>query len=299
MYHFLRSKKGFTVMELFTCIIVLGILCAVAVPIFSVSLKKQKINECNNNLQMMTTVIQEAMYGMMDNGKKQEFYVVGTGYGREPNSKWYVSCTDDGTLLRDADGNVKASHWTHIPNGNGKCYFCNSTINSGTKMAVTAMVLDSKGHLAYWKNTDGFCNEDVGWVYGNPFSCNNTYCYKLCYNADQCVTLGDIRCGYRPDTYEDYNDGCNHGYFLKKQALADVKMYEYFANGEIPVCPFSKDESNPVYYVMGDGTVICGCKECAKAKHDEKFCSSAVKKSGYWIASGQKSAADFEGWKVF
>ena len=93
MYHFLRSKKGFTIMELFTCIIVLGILCAVAVPIYSGVSKKQKIQECENNCQMISTVIQEAMYGMMDNGKKQDSIPLGDG--KKTLKDWVNSKTSD------------------------------------------------------------------------------------------------------------------------------------------------------------------------------------------------------------
>lgn len=72
MFRFLRSEKGFTVVELAAVLIVLGILTAVAVPLFAVSLKSQKRKDCRNQALVVETLVQQAMYGMIDNGKKQE-----------------------------------------------------------------------------------------------------------------------------------------------------------------------------------------------------------------------------------
>lgn len=66
-----KTKKGFTMVEIFICVTVLGILTAVAVPIFTVSLKKRKQEDCNNQKQMISTTVKEAMAGMMDSGKAQ------------------------------------------------------------------------------------------------------------------------------------------------------------------------------------------------------------------------------------
>lgn len=71
MFRFLCSKKGFTLVELLIVITVLGILVAIAVPIFSASLKKQRQDDCRNQCLVIETAIQQAMYGMMDNGRKQ------------------------------------------------------------------------------------------------------------------------------------------------------------------------------------------------------------------------------------
>ena len=72
MFKFLLSKKGFTLTEIFTVVVIIAILAAVAVPIFSSSVKKQKQNECQNNRTIISTAVEQVMYGMIDNGKKQE-----------------------------------------------------------------------------------------------------------------------------------------------------------------------------------------------------------------------------------
>ncbi len=77
VFRFLHSKKGFTLTEIFMCVAVLGILTAVAVPIFNVSLKKRRYEDSCSQAQMIQTTIQQIMYGMIDNGKKQdEIYLI-------------------------------------------------------------------------------------------------------------------------------------------------------------------------------------------------------------------------------
>ena len=71
LYRFLISKKGFTMMEILIVVAVLGILVAVAVPIFDGSLKTQKRNDCRNQKLVIETTVKQAMYGMLDNGRRQ------------------------------------------------------------------------------------------------------------------------------------------------------------------------------------------------------------------------------------
>ena len=80
-------------------------------------------------------------------------------------------------------------------------------------------------------------------------------------------TISDLRGGYRPQNILDYNEGCKHGYYLKKKKLNEPKpiaFYNYLANAEIPVCPFADDENSQdyYYYIFEDGTVICSCPKC-------------------------------------
>ncbi len=72
LYRFLISKKGFTMMEMLIAVAVIGILVAVAVPIFDGSLKVQKRNDCRNQRLVLETAVKQAMYGMFDNGRRQE-----------------------------------------------------------------------------------------------------------------------------------------------------------------------------------------------------------------------------------
>ncbi len=68
---FFKSKKGFTLVEIMIVVIVMGILVAVAVPVYNVTLERQKKSDCNNNRIVISNVLAEATNGMFDNGKKQ------------------------------------------------------------------------------------------------------------------------------------------------------------------------------------------------------------------------------------
>ena len=72
LYKFLRSEKGYTFVEVMIVVVVLGILVAVGVPIFSAGIKSQKIKDCNNQRVVVQSLVQEAMGGMIDNGRMQE-----------------------------------------------------------------------------------------------------------------------------------------------------------------------------------------------------------------------------------
>ena len=242
MYHFLRSKKGFTLTEIFTCIIILGILCAVGVPLYTGVSKKHKIQECDNNCQMISTVIQEVMYGMVDNGKKQEYFIKGA------ESDW-MSCNAPNNymfFLSDNKADCQKScviYFKHFNlSGPGDRYWQIASLVSRNRISSLGSEFTVNGK--YYKN--------------------NYWCSEISDDEFYGLRIGDIRGGYRPDTYKDYNDGCDHGYFLKKKALADRFLTEYLANAEVPVCPFDKDGIYH-YYVFADGTVLCSCPDCVNA----------------------------------
>lgn len=68
---FLRDKKGFSLTELMLVVVVMSILVAVAIPVYRGVSKTQRVNDCIMNRQMISVAVQEAMTGMLDNGKKQ------------------------------------------------------------------------------------------------------------------------------------------------------------------------------------------------------------------------------------
>lgn len=194
LYKYFLSKKGFTMMEILICVLVLGILVGVAVPIFSNVIKIRRRQDCKNQRTVIEGLVSEAMTGMMDNGKKQP--------------KIYFD-------------KVQADHKTTYPTTEG----------------------------------DG----------------DNAYEGKECFilaptgNGKVAFTLGDLRGGYRPLQYDDYSEGFDYGYFLKKEKLKNVMFYTYCVNHEPPICPFSEDGDPKYYYIFEDGTVLCEHEYC----HDE------------------------------
>lgn len=68
----LNNKKGFSLVEIMIVVVILGILVAVAIPVYNGISKSRKIDDCFMNREMISFVVQEAMNGMLDNGKKQD-----------------------------------------------------------------------------------------------------------------------------------------------------------------------------------------------------------------------------------
>lgn len=198
LYRYLLSKKGFTLVEMLVVVVIMSILVAVAVPVFSSTVTLQKKKDCKNQRVIVEGLVLEAMTGMMDNGKAQ----------------------------KDTNGNLKI-------------YF-----NKVHDLRKTQ-----------YPQTDG--------------DSDNAYEDKDCFilapnnvNGKQAFTLGDLRGHYRPPEYDEYSEGCDAGFFLKKSKLEDVRFYTYCANHEPPICPFS-DEDDPIYYyIFEDGTVLCPNEAC-------------------------------------
>ncbi len=191
LYRYLLSKKGFTMMEILICVLILGILVGIAVPIFSNVIAIRKKQDCQNQRVVVEGLVSEAMTGMMDNGKKQP--------------KIYFN-------------RVQGDHKTTYPE--------------------------------------------------TPGDSDNAYQGEECFllaptaNGQVAFTLGDLRGGYRDINIEEYNKGCDYGYFLKKEKLKNIMFYTYCVNHEPPVCPFSDDDNPIYYYIFEDGTVLCPNEAC-------------------------------------
>lgn len=393
------TRRGFTFIEVMVVIIVLGILTAVAVPVFSANIRRQRVKDCYMQRVMISAQVQEAMLGMMDNGNKQPVIPINNCFS---NHTHYVR-QSDGSLREeacydnarnDADGSLADAYGFNLDDlkrysdnktyaavqryfisdkRDGICDFCGAPMlwaytNSGHVDDAHVIYKDSAGNDLEANNTYNgirafnasrntrnqsyYVYNQIVYDYSNGYLTNQSGEYELDKNGntqpfiyaiprttvngegvtsvvtteignivaatnangdllvdkhgyltvakvysdylgndtfdqsfaddegsiitpngflrlDETLTLADIRGGYRPNTYPDdwdcYQAGCSGGYFLKKKALQDVPFYTYFANQEMPKCPFDKDDGSDedyFYYISADGKVYCTCPYC-------------------------------------
>lgn len=291
MYKFLRSEKGFTVVELLICVLILSVVSGVAIPIVDKKQKSQKALDCENNCLMMTTVIQEAMEGMLDNGKKQTFHVnnnhanpAGAQYLRAYVMNWVFVCENYKQTGASKSG-FSNDTFMLLPianNGGGGMVWSKSRTEDYNR-AQSHIFLSStySNHSHYnWSQVATKLYDIYGSRLYHPSGSEQTEPYMFVIsNDDTCVTLGDIRGGYRDSSVATYNDGCKYGAFLKNKELAAVPISKYFPDEEVPVCPFDKSGEYS-YFVLIDGTVVCNCPTCLNLKHKYGYKDTPKAKPG-------------------
>lgn len=225
LYRMFLSKRGYTFTEVLIVLVVLGILTAIAVPIFNSGYKNQAIKDCNNQKTVISTAFREVLTGMTDNGITQKT----VDFSR-----------------------VQSDHKTTYP-GDGV-----------TGNADDAYVGETCFVLVEDQGIPGMIAFTVGDIRGGYFGANE-------WNSQSAVVSehGNYDSN-NPQKYStiQYEIGCDHGYYLKKEALENVKFYQIgLMNQEIPVCPFADFDNSDTsddyhYYIFEDGTVLCNCPHC-------------------------------------
>ncbi len=66
MFKFLKSKKGFTLVELMIVVVIMAILVAVAVPIFSAVTKNARVKTCQANQREIISQVNGFLMGNVD-----------------------------------------------------------------------------------------------------------------------------------------------------------------------------------------------------------------------------------------
>ncbi len=72
LYKYFNNKKGFSMVEILIVVAILSILVGIATPIITSGLKRQKEDDCRNQRLVIETAVKQAMFGMIDNGAKQD-----------------------------------------------------------------------------------------------------------------------------------------------------------------------------------------------------------------------------------
>lgn len=109
LYKYFNNRKGFSMIEVLIVVIILGVLVAIAVPVFDAVLKKQRKDDCRNQRLVIETTVKQAMYGMIDNGKKQPRIT-------------FVCPNDNGILVSCYDGETPEGEKYFILTGDSSCF---------------------------------------------------------------------------------------------------------------------------------------------------------------------------------
>ena len=92
----LMSKKGFTLVELMIVVVILGILVAVAVPIFGAVTKNARIKSCKSNQRIIKGNMETFM---MTGGTNGEAITLGAGTSSDIKTEGsFLALFDGGTL---------------------------------------------------------------------------------------------------------------------------------------------------------------------------------------------------------
>lgn len=222
LYKFFLSKKGFTLTELMVVATILGILTAIAVPVFGAVMHQQRLSDCKNQCTVISTTVRQAMYGMMDSGKRQPKIIFSKA---------------DATRVKKFDGKT-----CFVLTGDDKC-FTLGDLRGGYRSAVA----DQDDYPNYNKTE---------YTYNDGCAYDEDYVNSLKAKG---VTDADIP--KEPKTNPSATCFLKKEHLANKPFYEYLDNMEVpvcpFADYED-----EDDNNNYYYYVLEDGSVRCSNPEC-------------------------------------
>ncbi len=257
MFKYLVSKKGYTFVEVMTVVVVLGILVAVAVPVFGAGLNNSRKKDCESNRIMINSVIEQVMTGQMDNGKPQKipykFYMYQGDQQIEISRSKYLNIQEENSKKQNEEDKIKVyveeklmlffdKNYTSLTTieYNNEIVKCFKLTNKEEEKDLIFTLSDIRGGWHGSIDYNSFKNSNISTDYDD---------YK--YDAEIRYSISN------PNVVQT-----DSRYYLKKRKLGDIPFYTYLSNQEIPICPFTDDDNEYYYYILEDGSVHCTNPEC-------------------------------------
>lgn len=109
--NFHKDNRGFTLVELMVVVVIIGVLTAIAIPVYNESTEKAKAGACKANLRMLDSALQQ--YYMNQPGEEPDALTddnVEEKLGKY-FSDGFPECPGDGTGYTLSSGDIKTQHF--------------------------------------------------------------------------------------------------------------------------------------------------------------------------------------------